>query len=169
MTTDACREFESSIARAADETLGAGEQAALDAHLRTCAACQAALADQRAVRAVLAARPVLRAQPGFADRVTAAIDADRSWLGRLDFRVWTWRLVPVAAALMLVTWVVLRDANGTTGTTAPTTNATGETALASDLPVAAALWDSSMSDTAVLSLMLRANANDKLADSIKEP
>lgn len=167
MTTDACREFESSILRAAEGTLDAGDQAALDAHVRTCAACRAALADQGAVRRVLAARPALRAQPDFAVRVAAAIEADRSWIERLDFRVWTWRLVPVAAALSLVTWVVLHDVSPSSTATSATAT-TADAAVGSDVPVSAALWDSSVSDTAVLSLMMRASADDKLADSINK-
>jgi len=165
MTTDACREFESWLARAADDAIEAGDQAALDAHVRTCAACRTALADQRAVREALAVRPPLRAHPDFANRVAAAIEADRSWLDRLDFRVWTWRLVPVAAALSLVTWVVVAQ-NAGTATTAVTTSA--DATVDADLPVSAALWDESVSDTSLLSLMLRASANDKLADSYKE-
>jgi predicted anti-sigma-YlaC factor YlaD len=167
MTTDACREFESLLVRAADGLLDANDETALDAHLRTCAACRAALADQHAVREALIARPPLRAQPDFAARVTAAIEAERSWLDRLDFRVWTWRLVPVAAALSLVAWVVVRNATPM-GTSTPATAASTDASLSGDLPVAAALWDSSVSDTAVLSLMLRASASDKLADSYKE-
>ncbi len=164
MITDACQKFESLLVRAADGPLDTGDQIALDAHLRGCDACRAALADQRAVRDALAARPPLRAQPDFAVRVAAAIEADRSWLDRLDFRVWTWRLVPVAAALSLVTWMVV----GTAGTAITPAATATDTAIDADLPVAAALWDASVSDTAVLSLMLRASANDKLADSYKE-
>ncbi len=170
MTTNACREFESRLTRAADDaTIEAADRASLDAHLRTCAACRAALADQRAVRDALAARPPLRAQPDFAFRVVAAIEADRSWLDRLDFRVWTWRLVPVAAALSLAAWMTVHDAR----TAAPSASTPGATASADatfdgDLPVSAALWDTSVSDTTLLSLMLRASANDKLADSYKE-
>src|SRR3990172_4497440 len=95
-------------------------------------------------------------------RVTALIEADRSWLDWLDFRRWTWRLVPVAAALSLAAWVVVHNAD--------TSQATPSSAAAfdEDLPVAAALWDESVSDTSLLSLMLRASANDRLADSYKE-
>lgn len=164
MITKACQEFESRLVRAADGALDAGDQIALDAHLHVCGACRAALADQRAVRQALAARPTLRAQPDFASRVAAAIEADQSWLDRLDFRAWTWRLVPVAAALSFVTWMVVRGA-ATAATPGPTST---DAAIDADLPVAAALWDPSVSDTAVLSLMLRASANDKLADSYKE-
>lgn len=166
MTTDACRECESLLVRAADGALEVGDQAALDAHLRECAACRAALTDQRAVRDAFTARPPLRAQPDFAIRVAAAIEADRSWLDRLDFRVWTWRLVPVAAALSLVTWVVIHGAGATT--TTPASTGTDSASIDADLPVSAALWDESVSDTTLLSLMLRASANDKLADSYKE-
>ena len=95
----------------------------------------------------------------------AAIAADRSWLDRLDFRAWTWRLAPVAAALLLVTWVVLR---GTGSATTDTPAVSAGSSFDGDLPVAVALWDDSVSESSLLSLMLRASANDRLADSLKE-
>jgi anti-sigma factor RsiW len=169
MTTDPCRENEGLLARAADGALEAAEEAALQAHLETCANCRAALAEQRAVRDALAARPILYAQPDFAARVAAAIEADRSWLDRLDFRVWTWRLVPVAAALSLAAWFTVQATAAQRATpTAATTTASTTWAASSDLPVAAALWDSSISDADVLSLMLTSSAGDRLADSYKE-
>ena len=160
---DACRTFERWLARAADGTLEPLAQVRLDAHLASCADCRAALAAQQAVRGVLASRTPDRARAGFVDRVTAAIEADRSWLSWLDFRAWTWRLVPVAGALSLAAWFVVQSP-ASSAVTSTTTDATTD----ADLPVAAALWDPSVSDTSVLSLMLRASANDRLADSYKE-
>ena len=170
-TTDPCAAFESLLVRAADDSLDAAEHARLDAHLSTCAACRQALADQRAVRDALVARPPLRARPEFSFAVMRAIESERegSWLYLLDFRQWTWRLAPVAAALSLATWMVLLQFPATTTGSLETTSAYA-TAAAFDeeLPVSAALWQESVSDVSVLSLMLRASADDKLADTYKE-
>jgi anti-sigma factor RsiW len=168
MTIEACREYESLLVRAADGSLDAADRSRLDAHLATCNACRAALDDQRAGHEALASRPIVRAQPDFAMRVAAAIEADRSWLDRLDFRIWTWRLAPVAAALALVAWTVVRSSATAIATSPASATGTAVSAFAGDLPVATALWDSSVSDTALLSLMMRANADDRLADTYKE-
>lgn len=60
--------------------------------------------DQRLVASVLASRPAADVAPGFLARVNARIDAarDEGWFGLADFRVWTLRLVPAAAALALI-------------------------------------------------------------------
>ena len=164
MTPEPCPDFEPLLARAADDTISPADRARLDSHLSTCAHCRTALADQKAMRAELTSRPPLRARPDFVARVTRAIEADRSWMDRLDFRRWTWRLVPIAAGLSLITWVVAKQPvalstqnapAGDRGTTAANDASTG-------LPVATALWDESISDASLLSLMLRANADDTL-------
>jgi predicted anti-sigma-YlaC factor YlaD len=162
MTThEACREYESMLARAADGSLDRPGQARLDAHLVTCAACREALADQRAVRVALTDRPALRAHPEFAVRVMQAIEAEPSWLVWLDFRQWTWRLAPLAAGMMIVAY-----ATGTTDTAG--TTGTAGTLIDESLPVSAALWQESVDEVALLSLMLNAGADDKLADSISK-
>lgn len=155
---EACQEFESLLARAADGALNEADHGRLDLHLAGCDGCRRALADQRAVRDALQSRPVLRDRPEFAVAVMAAIEAERSWLERLDFRRWTWRLAPVAAALSLIAWAAVQ---------AGSSDAAGA-AFDENLPVSAALWQDSVSDVSVLSLMLRAGADDRLADSYKE-
>jgi predicted anti-sigma-YlaC factor YlaD len=159
-TPETCRDYEPLLVRAADAAVepGSADQARLDAHLEACANCRTALADQRAVREAFAARPVQYATPGFPAAVMRAIEADRSWLRWVDFRQWTWRLAPVAAALLVATWVVLQQ--GVTDTsTVP---------VEDDLPVSAALWQDSVSDVSVLALMVLAGPDDRLSDSIKE-
>ena len=166
MNRPPCPDYEPLLARAADDALSPAELARLDAHLATCEHCRAALADQKMIRAVLLDRPTLSARPDFAARVGRAIEADRSWLDRLDFRIWTWRLVPVAAALSLVAFLVLRQPMTSTASTTTTgTGATSGDTSGSGLPVATALWDESVSDTSLLSLMLQASANDTLPAS----
>lgn len=105
-----CRQAEPLLARAADGTLGADRRAALDRHLDACAGCRSALAAQRAVRVLLAARPEAPAPAGFAARVLARLPetnrpAERNpaaaagWLDAVNWQAWTLRLAPVAGAL----------------------------------------------------------------------
>jgi hypothetical protein len=60
--------------------------------------------DQELVATALASRPTPTVSSGFLARVNARIDAAREegWFGLADFRVWTLRLVPAAAALALI-------------------------------------------------------------------
>src|SRR5258708_26967250 len=51
----------------------------------------------------------------FLSRVNARIDTTAGWFGLADFRVWTLRLAPAAAALALI--AVLWPATNTTSTT----------------------------------------------------
>src|SRR5262249_24571022 len=60
--------------------------------------------NQRLVASVLASRPAADVSPGVLARVNARIDAasDEGWFGLAAFRVWTLRIVPAAAALVLI-------------------------------------------------------------------
>ncbi|MSO50562.1 MAG: zf-HC2 domain-containing protein [Acidobacteria bacterium] len=153
--TDHCAAFTASLVRAAEDVLPAEGQARLDAHLLDCPSCREALVDQRAVRSRLVAEPVAGASLGFDRRVMAAIRAEtegraRSWLDSLDFRRWTWRLVPVAAALALTVAVVTQ------------TEAVVSGADTDALPVSSALFSEDVSESSLLSLMLSANVDDTL-------
>jgi anti-sigma factor RsiW len=154
MTHDDCRTLEPLLARAAEGVLQPDDQAGIDRHLSGCASCRDALAGQRAVRQLLQARPAATAPPAFAATVMAAVAREGSWLRRFDFRRWTWRLVPATAALCLAAWIVLPEPAGTP-------------AIA-DLPVSAALWQESLNETAVLSLMVWAGSDDPLAEAYPE-
>ena len=74
----------------------------LESHLQECAVCREALEGQQAVAAVLASRPPSGASAAFVSRVMAAVEPERSWIDVLNWRTWTFRLAPVAAALALV-------------------------------------------------------------------
>ena len=148
-----------------------GDAARLTAHLSECASCRATLADQRAMRERLQGYPVEGARWGFDTRVMAAIRAEAegraaSWLDNLDFRRWTWRLVPIAAALAVASAVITQ-----TDTTAGQVD--GDTTLTANvstdaLPVSSALWSESVSESSLLSLMLTANADDTLSKHRKD-
>ena len=60
--------------------------------------------DQGLVAATLASAPPPEVSPAFLARVNARIDEDdqAGWFGLLDFRAWTLRLAPVAAAIAIV-------------------------------------------------------------------
>ena len=168
--TDHCTAFTSLLVRVADGTASAQEQSQLHAHIASCPSCAAALDDQRGVRAWLQSQPQTGASLGFDTRVMASIRAEadgraRGWLDSLDFRRWTWRLVPVAAALALVAVSVTRtDASGQTGTT----SAAGGASATDTLPVSSALWSDTVSESSLLSLMLSANADDTLGTHRKD-
>jgi anti-sigma factor RsiW len=155
MTHEDWRTWELLLARAAEGVLQPDDQAELDRHLSGCASCRVALADQRAVRQVLQARPAATAPPAFAATVMTAVAREGAWLRRFDFRRWTWRLVPATAALLLATWAVLPEP----GTSTPSIE---------NLPVSAALWQESLNETAVLSLMVWAAPDDPLAEAYQE-
>ena len=164
---DECAAVEALLVRAAEGISTPDDDVRLNAHLKDCASCRAALADQRAMRELLQSYPVEGARLGFDTRVMAAIRAEKtSWLDNLDFRRWTWRLAPVAAALAIAVIAVSQ-----TDTSSELT--VEETAVVAsnntdDLPVSSALWSESVSGSALLSLMLTANADDTLATHRKD-
>lgn len=104
--TDAAR----SIARRVDgQPREPGEDARLDDHLDACDACRAALAEQRSMADLLRARPAAQVSPGFAAslarRLDAADDGAAGVLDLADWRRWTFRLAPLAAALGLAAFL----------------------------------------------------------------
>jgi anti-sigma factor RsiW len=169
MTRQDCRPFESLLVRAADGGLNDADRTRLEAHVAGCDACRESLADQIAVRQALQARPALGAGPDFSVRVMTAIEAQDSrfgWLDWLDFRQWTWRLAPVAGALLVAAAAVTQLAPAPSDATS--TAAATDAPFDASLPVSAALWQDSLTDTSVLSLMLSASADDRLTDAYKE-
>jgi anti-sigma factor RsiW len=158
---EACGAWVGLIVRAADGALDEADQGRLDAHLRTCAHCGAALARQREAHDALAAWPVTEASPEFTARLLVALDEDQRGLARWDFRRWTWRLAPLAAALALVAYVVV-------GQTAAVLAEPAGTLAATDPPVSAAIWSESVSEGDLVSLLLTASPDDSLTDALEE-
>ena len=58
--------------------------------------------DQSLVTSVLASMPAPDVPSDFMSRVNARIDETSGWFGLADFRVWTFRLAPLAAVLALI-------------------------------------------------------------------
>jgi len=164
MTTN-CETLEPLLARAAEAPdawpLDDGERARLSAHLTSCESCRDALAAQTEVRALLAARPALDASSAFRVRVRQALEPEAgrapSLAELLDFRRWTWRLVPVAAAMVVATAIGLATPLAETDA-----DVVAMTEAAAELPVAAALYSTNVTDESLLALMLTASADDRL-------
>lgn len=155
--TPHCDDFIPALVRAADGALPDAERAALDVHLATCAACTEALADQRAMRVSLTALAAETATRPVGARVMASLRAEAgatgtSWVDALDFRPWTWRLVPVVAALAIVVAGVARTNAEAVDTTVDVTE--------SGQPVSSALVTGEIAGTDLLSLLLNSTADD---------
>ena len=142
------------IARAAGRLNPAGV-GRLEAHLDGCPACREAVAGQEEVAAVLSARPVAEPPFGFATRVMAHLDGPPTWLDVINWRRWTVRLAPVAAALLVVAGVGL----GPTEAVEPiefsdlVTDWVGA-AEAAESPALSLLWQEEVSDDTLLEAVL---------------
>lgn len=160
--TQHCDDLIPVILRAADgsvSALSAEDQAALTRHLATCAACAEALADQQAMRQALVALAEVPQTTYVGTRVMAQLRGERpaaSWLDSLDWRRWTWRLVPVVAALAIVVGSVAR-------TTA--TESVVEVDAATGLPASSTLVTGEVGGTDLLSLLLSTSADATLTTS----
>jgi anti-sigma factor RsiW len=135
------------LVRTADgESDAVGEQSALHEHLERCASCRAALAEQRAVAAVLRSRPHNEVSPDFAHRLSRRLDDASGWFGIADWRVWTCRLAPVAAGLALVALVT----PGQTATEASVTLDEWARATADSTSAASLLWQRDVTPESLL-------------------
>ncbi len=141
--------------------LEADEGPPLERHLEQCETCRETLGAQRRVAVLLSSRPVAEAPVGFSGRVMTNLEPVPGWLDTLNWRVWTFRLAPVAAALMVVAalgfgpteaaepmefsdlvaeWVVDEDAEG--------------------LPAFSLLWREEVTDDALLEAVLTADPDE---------
>jgi hypothetical protein len=107
--------------------------------------------DQELVAAILASMPQPDVPADFLSRVNARIDQTAGWLGLADFRLWTLRLAPLAAALGVL--AVLWPAASTTNTAiVPAT-----TAAVGFSPASAADWQKDVSADALLEAALQSS------------
>jgi anti-sigma factor RsiW len=152
--------FEHQIAQAADDSLAPEFRQALDVHLETCDACRVLLAEQREIRAVLMARPVVAVRD-LSAAVRAALEAERPWMDRLNinWRVWSLRVAPLAAALTLIAVLLVRSGDS---------GAAGGDAVAPSHTVASALWSGEVDDDQLVSLFLQARPDDPLSTYVQE-
>lgn len=144
--------------RAVDDTISPTERATLDAHLATCAECAEALADQRVMRATVASLATDTPVTHVGARVLATLRAEAdaqardTWADLLDFKRWTWRLVPVALVMAIAM----------AGVTTNTTDATNTTNTSA---ASAVLLADGVSGADVLSLLLNSSADQQVATS----
>jgi hypothetical protein len=130
-----CHELTATLARLADDeqSLAADVRAQIRQHLDTCGACREALEAQRGVAAWLRTRPADVPSPQFAARLSTRLDQVSGWFGIADWRAWTLRLAPVAAALALATYLGVGAAAQSTITlddwTMPATDGTAAAVL----------------------------------------
>lgn len=159
--------FEHDIAQAADDTLTPEKRHALDAHLVICDACRTLLAAQREARAALMARPIVAVRD-LSAQIRHTLEAERSWIDRLNinWRVWSLRVAPVAAALGIVAVVLVRSVDATS---VPTTVADATVTTTSDASasVVSALWTGEVSDDALFNLFLSASPDDALSNYVQ--
>lgn len=163
--TTRCDDLIPALVRAAEgslDVLPAGDRARLEAHLATCASCAEALADQTSMRqalTMLAAEPVTTF---VGSRVMAHLRSDAratTWLESLDWKRWTWRLVPVAAVLAIAVGSVTTNTTDTTDAT----DATDATDTTDTMPASSALVTGEVGGNDLLSLLLNSSADAALA------
>ena len=105
------------------------------------------------VARVLASRPPEAPRAGFLARVNARIDAEErgGWSGLADFRLWTLRLAPAAAAVAVI---ALAWPAGTPGDAAPPAEPVTVQAE-SFVPASAEDWQGEVSADALLDAALQ--------------
>jgi hypothetical protein len=108
--------------------------------------------DQALVAAVLASMPPPEVSADFLARVNARIDETAGWFGLADFRVWTLRLAPAAAALALI--AVLWPATTTRSTTGSSSSSPAALPAAGFSPASATDWQQDVSAEALLEAAL---------------
>ena len=164
-----CKEWMPALLRAAEDRLDdAGEAARLAAHLRGCAECRQALADQKTARRLLAVRVDASVPAGFAARVLSAVQEAPRWMDLLGWRTWTYRLAPVAASLLLLAGLAARSATVQAPPAAGDVEQVVEVwtygmAEGSELPAYALLGQDGVSGDRLLDAILSAAPDETLA------
>jgi anti-sigma factor RsiW len=145
-----CERAQSALAHD-DGELSVADRAWLDAHVATCDACRREAADQRAVAAALRARPAMPPSPAFIATLALRLDESSGWFGMADWKTWTIRLAPVAAALALVAFLTAAQ----TGTSTSSVTLDQWTySVVEPTSTAAMLWDQQVSADSLLESML---------------
>ena len=168
-----CEEWRPLLVQAADgrpDALEPRDAARLAAHLDHCEDCRALLAEQRAVRRALAARPPAAAPPGLAARVLAELGGAPHWTEMLRWRIWTYRLAPVAACLLAVAFVIGRGAAASSTPAASPAAGVAEVAAAwvaggpeaGDLPAFALLGQEGVDGDRLLETLLSSGPDEPL-------
>ena len=140
----------------------------VDQHLAACAACRETAAGQRAVSTVLASRPEARMPAAFAARVSARIAGD-GWFAVADWRWWSVRFAPIAAALLIAAGIVIeREAQPSDDRSLASVVETLAAGESDSLPVTSVLWQQDAPDDSVLLTVLTAPADARIARQANE-
>jgi hypothetical protein len=107
--------------------------------------------EQDLVAALLRSTPPPDVPGDFVARVNARIDATAGWFGLADFRVWTLRLAPAAAALALVGVVWSASSSTATTLSAPATPASAPAVFS---PASSSDWQQDVTGDALLEAAL---------------
>lgn len=161
-----CKEAEALIARRADGALETDDGVALARHLRECNACRPLAEDQAIVVRALTARPKANVPLGFAGRLSDRLDAEVSWADMLNWRTWTVRLAPVAAALIIA---AAATAERVTAADPIDLAQVAETWAIdpelTELPTTALFWQAEVSADSMLEAVLTADPDDPLLEA----
>jgi anti-sigma factor RsiW len=152
----------------ADGALEPERRGKLTAHLADCAACRIDSEELQAVRRVLAARPDAAVPAGFQARLAERLASSVGWLGMIDWRVWTFRLVPVAMMLALIV-SFLSQRSSETQTTQDLPRVVQSWAIGGEpqtMPVSTILLRSDVSRDWLLAAVLTAGPNATLGDYV---
>lgn len=97
------------ILDAVDDAIDPESSARLNRHLNGCPTCRADLDAQMLVRQILAERPADMLPQGFSERLAGRLDGTpATWYQQANWRAWSIRLLPIAAALLLAAGLVER-------------------------------------------------------------
>jgi len=141
----------------------------VDQHLAACAACRETAAGQRAVSTVLASRPEARMSAAFAARVSARIAGDGTWFAVADWRWWSVRFAPIAAALLIAAGIVIeREAQPSDDRSLASVVETLAAGENDSLPVTSVLWQQDAPDDSVLLTVLTAPADARIVRQANE-
>lgn len=147
------------------DELSETERSDLETHLAGCAGCRESLEEQREVAELLRCRDDAPPPVGFAIRVTSQLNASTQWVDLLRWRIWTYRLVPVTAILLLVAVLVTPGRSGSTGETVVPELAEAwafGTEGSDSLPAFALLGQEDVGGDVLLDVILSSEADDLL-------
>ena len=146
------------VHRRLEGRLGAEDRTRLLQHLEHCAGCREELETQEAVAVMLAMRPTAEVPLGFADRVMANFKPAPGWLDTVNWRVWTYRLTPVAAMLVLLAGLGLAPTEAAEPLEFSDLVADWVVEGDSDaLPASSVFWEDEVSEDALLEAVLTVN------------
>ena len=156
-----CDDIEPLLLRSLEGRLEADEGHQLERHLAQCDACRETLKAHRRVAAVLSSRPAADVPLGFSGRVMVNIEPVSGWMEALNWRAWTFRLVPVAAALVVV--AVLGFGSTEAAEPLEFSDLVAEWVIEENgegLPAFSLFWQEEVTDDTLLEAVLTANPDE---------